>query len=158
MVGIFDFEERWIEAGPRALLARCIHHNPACQRERRQHAQALRLKRDEPADVMARRSAPRPFSWITTPGGARLVMTTCSLAAGGTTAWRSSEMDCFVAALLAMADKVQSLTGSQPKRDRCRLAARLREWRIVHSLTLAATFENQRRHSTACDLAAALSR
>ena len=36
-----------------------------------------------PENVMARRSAPWPSSWITTPGGARLVMTnTCSLAGG----------------------------------------------------------------------------
>ena len=36
-----------------------------------------------PENVMARRSAPWPSSWITTPGGARLVMTnTCPLAGG----------------------------------------------------------------------------
>ena len=69
------------------LVEPLLYQRPDCfrllsLREPAASAAACVMAAMNPENVMARRSAPWPSSWITTPGGARLVMTnTCSLAA-----------------------------------------------------------------------------
>ncbi len=67
---------------------------------------------NEPILVMAKRVASWPSGWITTPGGAGLVMTTMSSLEKRA---RAIELDCFVASPLAMTSKNHGELVKQPK-------------------------------------------